>query len=796
MKRILILITLAVMLAGILLPAGTFADGEHPITLEITCDPMPELEGEGTIPDLLFTIRNNSKEDYTLKNAKLSGGFENREMILDETITVLAGATKEFHLNDVPVREDQLDRDITYRLKWEEPETVIDPETGEATFLTHRRDASASILIERFVVPELTVSASCKDPYVRRDETFTVVYTIRNDTEFDISALKLYDPEQSMQSIPLESSELSAGKSISVSVEYRMGMLDMTFEPRVEYLARRRETVTRAEKKLTVESIVVDLMLSTEVRPVTSDGTTFAVTIRNNGNRDVKKIRVYDEINTLLEKEFSLGPDEFKTLIYTVHPAVSSERTRSVRFHLTAVDFFEEPIRLEDPNAYEVVPYVAPDSVRLGLSVVLQSPYYDENGKLCASLQFSIRNNGDVKIYNAVLSELTLFGTVISYPELRHGDTYYTQTYQLDGITELKFRVDAIDPAGETCSSETISLDLSTLKERADSKNNSVIVHTTNPYLQDLGERYSGVLRVVALVGLIVALACAIFCVALYIVEVRIRNKLPGEFEEDIERAMKSTKRRTEKQLFSDAPTEQFGYTAPIKLRNYGDLTEEEAKARRELYEKGLKESLRREKNALPDTSQSPNAAEKPNPPVSDSTRAINVQRTGRIPTQTPNASASQRQNTQPIQTASQRQNTQPISQATQRTDGFRSVPKTVFAPIPPLAPKPDADAHSSAPEKEAVPENVILSAPDLDPEPEIAFAPEAQPDEPPILTIPSEPEYKKTFEAEIAFAPEIEEHPEPEIAFTPETLPDEQPAFDVALEPEVKFWGFDEPVA
>ena len=87
-KRIVSFICV-LLLAALLLPAGGFADGNHPITLTVVCDPEPELEGEGTIETLLFTIRNTGNEDYTLEKAKLSGGFEDRTLSLDERITVL-----------------------------------------------------------------------------------------------------------------------------------------------------------------------------------------------------------------------------------------------------------------------------------------------------------------------------------------------------------------------------------------------------------------------------------------------------------------------------------------------------------------------------------------------------------------------------------------------------------------------------------------------------------------------------------------------------------------------------------
>lgn len=596
MKRIrTMLLAAMLLLTGLVLPVGGFADGEHPITLTVSCDPVPELEGDGTIPALLFTIRNESQADYTLEEAKLSGGYEDREMDFGEPITVLAGGTKEFTLTDVPVSADQLDTDVIYTLAWIETETQIDGETGEATFIRHEREAAATMHIERFVVPELTVSASCDAARVRADGSFTVVYTVRNDTQFDMTGLKLYDPEQSLQTIPLPATELSAGQSYTVSVAYQMGTADMRFAPRVEYVARGREIATDAVSPLVIESVVVDLTVSAQQNPATEDGTTFIVTVKNNGNRTVTDIRLYDEINTPIGQPFDLGPNQTMVRQYTVVPAISSDRVRTVRFHAEGVDALDAKVVAEDPAYYTVLPYVTSDEVRLGLYVVLQSPFYDENGKLCASIQFEIRNYGDVKIRNAELKELTLFGTVVKYDELRHGETYYTKIYQLDGVQELRFRLDAVDPAGNACSSETIRLDLTDLRAIADQKNDPVYVYTVNPYLQDLGIKYRGVLKTIAIVVLCVAALCAVACIALFGVELHLRNKLPAQFEEEIEREMRSTKRRMEKQLFSDAPTEQFGYTAPIKLRDYGELTEEEAKARRELYAKGLQESLRKE---------------------------------------------------------------------------------------------------------------------------------------------------------------------------------------------------------
>ncbi len=604
-RRIAILICiLALLLAGTIVPAGGFADGEHPITLSITVDPMPELEGEGTVPDMLFTIFNDSASDYTMYNAKLSGGYDDVERPLDEKIEVLAGGKREFTLTDVPVAEDQLDVPVTYTLSWEEHEPVfdeetgealIDDETGEAVTITHLRETSADIMIERFIVPELTVSAFCENELVRVGETFTVEYTLKNDTLFDMTGLRLYDPEQGLQSIPLKSDELTAGQTMVVPVTYTMGVMDMTFRPTVEYVARRRNITTVAETTIGVGCVTVDLTISTQAFPPTEEGTEFIVTVKNNGNRTVTGIQVYDEINTPVDKPFDLPANQTKSLRYIVKPGVAADYIRTVRFHATGTDALQTKITITDPESFSVTPYIEQEGVRIELRVEPQKPYFDGNGKLCVAFQFRIGYYGDVRLRNAVLTETTLFHEVVSYPELLRGETFFTQTYQIDGVGTLCFRVDAEDPAGQMHSSETVTVDTTPFRDQVDRKTDPVYVVTTNPYMQDLDTKYRGILKLITVIALGVAAFCAIVCIVLYIFERRIRNKLPGEFEEDMEKALRATKRRPDDPLFNDTPTERFGYRQPIKMRNYGELTEEEAKTRRELYARGLTEDLRRE---------------------------------------------------------------------------------------------------------------------------------------------------------------------------------------------------------
>ncbi len=594
LRRSFLICIMILLLMGVLPAMSVVADGNHPITMTVVCDPDPELTGDGVIPELLFTIRNTSTTDYTLEHAALSGGYADETLLLDEEqITVLAGGTREFLLHDVAVSDAQLGTDVTYVLSWTESEWVTDTESDTVTLVAHERETSAQIRIERFIPPVLSVKAKASAERVRVGETFTVTYTIANDTKYDMSGLKLYDPEQSTAAIELPSTELFSGETRSVEVTYTMGKQDMAFSPVIEYTVRQSEQTTQAETPLTVESVVVDLQIQVEQYPTTSEGSSFAVTVHNAGNRTVTGIQIYDEINTPIDAPFDLAPEQDKSILYTVPSAISSGTIRKIRFHLTAVDAFGQTFTVTDSNQYDAVPYVDSDSVKLNLYVVLQRAYYDDNGKLCGTIQFEIRNFSSVALHNASLKELRLFGTLTTYQDLQNGQTYFVTSLQLDGVPELSFRVDAYDPAGTSCSSDTIRLDLSRLKELADQTDDPVYVYPDNPYFKDLDVKYRGILRTVGLIVCSVAALCAVLCMVLYAIERKIKAKLPAEFEENMESTLQKTKRRVEAPMFGDVPTEQFGYTVPVKLRNYGELTEEEAAARKQAYQDKLKANLR-----------------------------------------------------------------------------------------------------------------------------------------------------------------------------------------------------------
>lgn len=580
MRNIGIWLLCAALLA-LVFGVPAFSDGSHPIRLTVVAAPDTELSEGGEVAYLTFTIANGSAEAYTLHRARLSGGYDGVSRSLDEQITIAAGSTKEFTLENVPVSEDQLGRDVVYTLTWDEVTVIEVPvsEPGEGeeppetvtTTQTTERSTTAGIRIDRFVPPELTVTVTADKEYVAAGEPFTVTYVIANETKYDMSDLRMTDDDVYEGAIALPGTELMAGASMSVPVTYTMGEEDMTFTPVLTYVAARRQLGTATEHPVTVGAVVIGVQLDVQQYPTNEEGTTFAITITNTGNRAMRSLQLYDEINSQIDKPFDLAPQQQKVLTFNVPSAYASGLVRTVRFRITGVDFFDEDFEYIDENSYECVPYITSDAVRLSLSATIVNAYIDENGKLCGTIQVEIRNFSDVRVVDAVLEELELFGAAQRYEELQRGETYFVTTYQLDNVPTLTFRVTAKDAVGQSYRSEPVSLNLEQLRAIATQTEEQTIIYYSNAFLKQLTDRIGGTLRSVALVILLLIGISGVICLVLWFLEHRIRARLPRESVLSIKvpSAVKPAAAGAIDHVLEGSPAEQLGYVAPAKIR-YG----------------------------------------------------------------------------------------------------------------------------------------------------------------------------------------------------------------------------------
>lgn len=600
----------------------THAEDDIPISLVITVPSDVKLETAGTLDSLVFTISNESDNPYTLYHAKLSGGFDNELRALNDIITVDAYSTREFSLSDISISDEQLDQDIVYVLSWDElvnkdsyeinteyPDienetsdseikTGIDSDTEEFDSLTGEGEAGsdknseddpsfnsednsnefisrsieASVRLDRFVPPVLGVSVISSSSSATEGDTFSITYSISNDTKYDMSGIMLTDAGVYDGAIPIPKTELMAGDSITVTIDYVMGNQDMVFHPIVSYVALQKQFESRPDEPVIIDSIVTGIKIDVEQYPSNVEGSTFAITVTNIGNRMLTGLQLYDEINTEIDIPFDLSPQQQRIVTFNVPSAYSSGLIRRVRFRITGYDYYGDPFSYTDVNSYECIPYITSDEVRLSVLASLRNAYYDEDGKLCGEILLEIRNYSDVRLTSAVLSELTLFGPLETYRELLRGETYYSSVFQLDGIDGLQFCVTASDSTGQTYNSDIVLLNLEQLASLASKPEGQKIVYHSNTFLSELTSKVAANFRNAFLAALVLIILSMIICLVLWFLEERLKARLPSDSLINIVVPESKTPKTSMDQILNSSPAEQLGYTVPTKIR-YGATT-------------------------------------------------------------------------------------------------------------------------------------------------------------------------------------------------------------------------------
>ncbi len=594
------------------------AENDVPISLLITLPSDIKLESAGIVDSLVFTISNESENPYTLYHAKLSGGFDNEVRTLNDEITVDSYSTREFTLTDVSVSDEQLDRDIVYLLSWDElvvsehsntdpadsvsedlssdsdietdstieetdlslsnydydnnSEDGLSLDTGEENYEFIHKSIEASVRIDRFIPPVLGVSVKSSTSSASDGDTFSITYIISNDTEYDVSGIMLTDADVYDGAIPIPTTELAIGDSTSITIDYVMGIEDMEFCPAVSYVASQRQFESRLEEPVIIDSVITGIMIDVEQYPSNEEGSTFAITVTNTGNRMLTGLQLYDEINTAIDFPFDLSPQQQKVVTFNVPSAYSAGLIRNVRFRITGYDYYGDPFSYTDVNSYECVPYITSDEVRLSVLASLKNAFFDENGKLCGEILLEIRNYSDVRLTSAVLSELTLFGTLETYRELLRGETYYTSVFQLDGVDQLQFCVTASDSTGQTYNSEIVLLDLDHLASLASKPEGQRIVYHSNTFLSELTAKIAETFRNAFLATFVLVMLSTTICLVLWFLEERLKSRLPSDSLINIVVPESKTPKTAMDQVLNSSPAELLGYTVPTKIR-YGATT-------------------------------------------------------------------------------------------------------------------------------------------------------------------------------------------------------------------------------
>ena len=261
----------------------------------------------------------------------------------------------------------------------------------------------------------------------------------------------------------------------------------------------------------------------------------------------------------------------------TVPSAVSAGSIRYISFEASAFDCLGGTFTVKSPSAYEVLPFVESDQVRLRLSVNMTNATQNDDGSIRLKLLFEIHNDSEVPISNGVVTEGDYFkGVVSEYPFLATGATSFEKEFVVPaGTRSLNFVLTAMDPAQTQYASAPITLDLSSL---AAPKPTSVPAIKPGKTVDITGtiydtERYYKIIRMAALIVLALTLMFLLLSVIFRVAELNIRRWLP---KEPVIRPFGPRRTATGPVPVKEAADpvhDQFEYLQPAKLR-YMDRTD------------------------------------------------------------------------------------------------------------------------------------------------------------------------------------------------------------------------------
>ena len=562
----------------LLLAVPVYAEGEDPITLTVEADPECLLSEAGEMTYFRFTVKNNRNEDYTLEQLMLQGDLIDAPKLITEEITILGNDVIEFTLENVHIEEYEFDTDLVFRLAWMTVEFAPEDEGHEDPILTEHAVAAEPIRIERFVEPVMTIRFTPDVLMAREGDSVTVTYTLINETKFDMTNITLQDagiPQH--PSIPLDRNVLNAGEQMEASTTFLMGNSTLELNPSAQYTVRGVESRTFAKEPVTVELVEIDLRMEVEKYPATADGTLFRIMLLNNGTHPVTDIRIVDEIGSLIASGINLNNGADRTISYMAPSAVSSGTVRYISFAASGTDCLGGTITAKSPSAYEVLPFVDSDQVKLQLTVTLGNAAQNDDGSVRLKLLFEVRNDSLVPIQNAVITESDYFkGVVNEYPALSTGTTSFEKEFVIPtGTRSLTFVLSAMDPSQTQYASAPMTLDLSPLAAPKPTNPPAIkpgkTVDTTGTIYDT--ERYIKTFRMLALIVLALTLMFLLLAIIFRVAETNIRRWLP---KESLLRPFGPRRpptgpvpvRETEDPVHS-----QFGYVQPAKLR-YMDRTD------------------------------------------------------------------------------------------------------------------------------------------------------------------------------------------------------------------------------
>ncbi|MCR5611997.1 MAG: hypothetical protein K6F68_09255 [Clostridiales bacterium] len=337
----------------------------------------------------------------------------------------------------------------TFSGSWDIPEEYLDTDlTFTVSWYDYGQKVSESVscrVKRRNLTPYLRVTRTANPVSAAPGTDVTFKYTFTNAGPVTLVNIELTDVKVFMRSSPAYRIDiLEPGATVEYTYVMRMGSSTVVSSPKVTFYAQGGTTqLVNKVADMTIGLINSQLAKEIVVGNPTPEGVQFTIYLTNNGNLNLKSLKITDELgNQVSSDSFSLAVGEYRVFEYFVP---NPEEIRNVVFYIKGYDP-SGTIFKDNTASYTVRPYVDASKIKLEFTAVTASSMNDEH---VIGIEFSVANTGELDLYNVSVTEQQLGYEIKKWTSFAAGTNDKIQTdINIGSVRDLVFVLTAEDSSG------------------------------------------------------------------------------------------------------------------------------------------------------------------------------------------------------------------------------------------------------------------------------------------------------------------------------------------------------------
>ena len=394
-------------------------------------------------------------------------------------VTIAPGDYKSFS-SELTVTEEMFDTDLSFRVSW----TDFGQTISETVTCRVKRQS---------LTPYLRVTRTANPVSAAPGTDVTFKYTFTNTGPVTLVNIELFDVKVFMRSSAAYKIDmLEPGATREYVYVMRMGSSTVVSSPKVTFYAQGGTTqLVNNVTPMNIGLINPQLVKEVIVGNPTPEGVQFTIYLTNNGNLNLKSLKITDELgNQINEETFSLAVGEYKVFEYFVP---NPEEVRNVVFQIRGYDP-NGTVFKDNTASFTVRPYVDSSKIKLDFSAVTTSSMNSEH---VIGIEFNVVNSGELDLFNVSVSEQQLGYELKKWTSFPAGTNDKVQLdINIGSVRDLVFVLTAEDSSGNVYTYEAHvsadQIDVSSMIPYKDpSKGDSTDIGIDNP---DLGGRLDGLI--------------------------------------------------------------------------------------------------------------------------------------------------------------------------------------------------------------------------------------------------------------------------------------------------------------